>query len=122
MCKDAALCAELHTQIYDLYIQLSVPQTLCSASRESSFLSATGANSGMMLEAFLTQGPLAEVKLCALRVVLGAVTPLISAELCCAVPPREAALCSSSSICTVWDGDTWRYAGDTSLFPCAEGS
>lgn len=83
MCKDAALCAELHTQIYDLYIQLSVPQTLCSASRESFFLSSTGANSGVMLEAFLTQGPLAEVKLSATRVVLGAVIPLSCAELSC---------------------------------------
>lgn len=83
VCKDAALCAELHTQIYDLYVQLSVPQTLCSASRESSLLSATAANSGLMLEAFLTQGPLAEVKLFATRVVLGAVIPLNNAELSC---------------------------------------
>lgn len=86
VCKDAALCAALHTQIYDLYVQLSVPQTLCSTSRESSFLSAPGANSGVMLEAFLTQRPLAEVKFCAMRVVLGAVIPLSSAELSCSSP------------------------------------
>lgn len=83
VCKDAALCAELHTQIYDLYVQLSVPQTLCSASRESSFPSATGANSGAMLEAFLTQGPLAKVKFGATRVVLGPVITLNGAELTC---------------------------------------
>lgn len=83
VCKDAALCAELHTQIYDLYVHLSVPQTLCSASCESAFLSAAGANTGVTLEALLTQGYLAKVKFCAMRFVLGAVIPLNSAELSC---------------------------------------